>query len=192
AIERIFDGDDYLEFQPDHAPEMLCAEAKLSGRPVALIANRRGFLKTEKGARIGGIIYAESSRKVAYFVENAERNNVPLVYLQDVSGFMVGVEAERAGIIRAGAEMVETMACATVPKIILTMNHASGAGYYAMAGQGFDPNFIFSWPTGRMGVMEGDSAVQAVFGSELDRLKQNGQEPNASLELEMRKVRQTY
>src|SRR5689334_4675078 len=104
AIERIFDGDDYLEFQPDHAPEMLCAEARLSGRPVGLIANRRGFLKTESGARIGGIIYTESSRKVAYFVENAERNNVPLIYLQDVSGFMVGVEAERSGIIRAGAE----------------------------------------------------------------------------------------
>src|SRR5579862_7684073 len=92
AIERIFDGDDYLEFQPDHAPEILCAEAKLSGRTVALIANRRGFLKTEGGPRIGGIVYAESARKVAYFVENAERNHVPLIYLQDVSGFMVGVE----------------------------------------------------------------------------------------------------
>jgi 3-methylcrotonyl-CoA carboxylase beta subunit len=141
AIERIFDRDDYLEFQPNHAPELLCADAKLFGRPVALVANRRGFLKTEGGPRIGGIVYAESARKVAYFVENAERNGVPLIYLQDVSGFMVGVEAERDGIIRAGAEMVETMACATVPKIVLTLNHASGAGYYAMAGQGFDPTF---------------------------------------------------
>ena len=129
--------------------------------PVALVANRRGFLKTESGPRIGGIVYTESARKVAYFVENAERNGVPLIYLQDVSGFMVGVEAERDGIIRAGAEMVETMACATVPKIVLTLNHASGAGYYAMAGQGFDPNFAFGWPTARIGVMEGDSAVQA-------------------------------
>ena len=108
AIERIFDRDDYLEFQPNHAPELLCADAKLFGRPVALVANRRGFLKTESGPRIGGIVYAESARKVAYFVENAERNGVPLIYLQDVSGFMVGVEAERDGIIRAGAEMVET------------------------------------------------------------------------------------
>ncbi len=80
---------------------------------------------------------------------------------------MVGAEAEREGIIRAGAEMVETMACSTVPKIILTINHASGAGYYAMAGQGFDPNFAFAWPTARIGVMEGDSAVQAVHGPEL-------------------------
>src|SRR5260370_10159625 len=145
-IERILDRGDYLEFQPDHAPEMLCADAKLSGRPVALIANRRGFLKTESGARIGGIVYTESARKVAYFVENAERHNIPLIYFQDVSGFMVGVEAEREGIIRAGAEMVETMACATRPKIIGTLNHASGAGYYAMAGPGFDPPFTLRWP----------------------------------------------
>jgi acetyl-CoA carboxylase carboxyltransferase component len=192
AIERIFDGDDYLEFQPDHAPEMLCAEAKLSGRPVGLIANRRGFLKTESGARIGGIVYTESSRKVAYFVENAERNNVPLIYLQDVSGFMVGVEAERAGIIRAGAEMVETMACATVPKIILTMNHASGAGYYAMAGQGFDPNFTFGWPTARIGVMEGDSAVQAVHGPELEKLKAEDQPVPDELKRRIEKTRADY
>ena len=84
------------------------------------------------------------------------------------------------------------MATALVPKIVLTVNHASGAGYYAMAGQGFDPDFIFSWPTGRMGVMEGDSAVQAVFGSELEKLKKSGQEPNVALELEMQKVRETY
>jgi len=192
AIERIFDGDDYLEFQPDHAPEMLCAEAKLSGRTVALIANRRGFLKTESGARIGGIIYPESSRKVAYFVENAERNNVPLIYLQDVSGFMVGIEAERAGIIRAGAEMVETMACATVPKIILTINHASGAGYYAMAGQGFDPNFTFGWPTARIGVMEGDSAVQAVHGPELEKLKTEGKPVPDELQQRIEKTRADY
>ena len=123
--------------------EILCANARLSGYPVALIANRRGFLKTTAGPRIGGIVYTESARKVAYFVENAERQRMPILYVQDVSGFMVGAEAEASGIIRAGAEMVETMACATVPKIVLTINHASGAGYYAMAGQGFDPHFTF-------------------------------------------------
>ena len=192
AIERIFDGDDYLEFQPEHAPEMLCAEAKLAGRPVALIANRRGFLKTESGPRIGGIIYTESARKVAYFVENAERNNVPLIYFQDVSGFMVGADVEREGIIRAGAEMVETMACATVPKIILTMNHASGAGYYAMAGQGFDPNFTFGWPTSRIGVMEGDSAVQAVHGPEIDKYKSAGQPLPEELQQRVEKTRADY
>src|SRR5207245_507747 len=152
VIARLVDGNDYLEFQPAFAPEMLCATACLEGRAIAVIANRRGFLKTPQGPRIGGIVYTESARKVAYFVENAERRGLPLLYLQDVSGFMVGTEAESEGIIRAGAEMVESMACATVPKIILTLNHASGAGYYAMAGQGFDPHFTFSWPTARIGV----------------------------------------
>jgi 3-methylcrotonyl-CoA carboxylase beta subunit len=170
-LQRIFDGEGYSEFQPEHAPEMLCASARLDGRPVSIIANRRGFLKTEAGKRIGGIIYTESARKVAYFVETSERLGQPLIYLQDVSGFMVGPDAERAGIIRAGAEMVETMSCATVPKLVLTLNHASGAGYYAMAGQGFDPNFTFSWPTARIGVMEGDSAIVALYSAELEKHK---------------------
>lgn len=192
VIERIVDQDDYLEFQPQHAPEMLCANARLSGWPIALIANRRGFLKTEAGPRIGGIVYTESARKVAYFVENAERNNIPLIYFQDVSGFMVGADAEREGIIRAGAEMVETMACATVPKIILTINHASGAGYYAMAGQGFDPNFTFAWPTARIGVMEGDSAVQAVHGPELARLRESHSPIPDELDEKIEKTRADY
>ncbi len=171
VLNRIFDAADFAEFQPEHAPELLCADARLAGRPVAVIANRRGFLKADGRPRIGGIVYAESARKVAYFVETSERLGHPLIYLQDVSGFMVGPEAERAGIIRAGAEMVETMSCATVPKIVLTLNHASGAGYYAMAGQGFDPNFTFNWPTARIGVMEGESAVNALFAVELEKHK---------------------
>jgi 3-methylcrotonyl-CoA carboxylase beta subunit len=170
-IFRIFDAADYREFQPEYAPEMVCANARLCGRPVALIANRRGFLKQQGRPRIGGIVYTDSARKTAYFVENAEREGTPLVYLQDVSGFMVGPDAEREGIIRAGAEMVETMSCATVPKIVVTLNHASGAGYYAMAGQGFDPTFTFSWPTARIGVMEGDSAVVALYSAELEKTK---------------------
>jgi acetyl-CoA carboxylase carboxyltransferase component len=190
VILRIFDGGDYIEFQPEYAPEMLCANAVLSGHPVAIVANRRGFLKAEGRPRIGGIIYAESARKVAYFVEAAERLNQPLIYLQDVSGFMVGPEAEREGIIRAGAEMVESMSCATVPKIVLTLNHASGAGYYAMAGQGFDPNFTFNWPTARIGVMEGESAVQALFAVELAKHK-DGTLPE-ELRLAIEKTRADY
>jgi acetyl-CoA carboxylase carboxyltransferase component len=170
-IDRLIDAGDYIEFQPEYAPEILCATAKLHGRSIGVIANRRGFLKSAAGPRIGGIVYPESALKVAYFVENAERHSLPLLYLQDVSGFMVGREAEAAGIIRAGAEMVETMACARIPKIVLTLNHASGAGYYAMAGQGFDPNFTFGWPTARIGVMEGDAAVQAIHGPELAKYK---------------------
>jgi acetyl-CoA carboxylase carboxyltransferase component len=105
---------------------------------------------------------------------------------------MVGVEAETAGIIRAGAEMVESMACATVPKIVLTVNHASGAGYYAMAGQGFDPNFTFSWPTARIGVMEGESAVGAIYGPELEKLKTAGQSVPAELAAKIAQTRADY
>ena len=192
VIARIVDAGDNLEFQPAHAPEMLCATARLEGRPLAVIANRRGFLKTADGPRVGGIVYTESARKVAYFVENAERSGLPLLYLQDVSGFMIGVEAESEGIIRAGAEMVESMACATVPKIILTLNHASGAGYYAMAGQGFDPHFTFAWPTARIGVMEGDAAVQAVHGPELEKLRAKGSAVPTELEARMARTRADY
>lgn len=191
-IERLIDADDYLEFQPEHAPEMLCATARLHGRAIGLIANRRGFLKSASGPRIGGIVYTESARKVAYFVENAERQALPLLYLQDVSGFMVGREAETQGIIRAGAEMVETMACARVPKIVLTLNHASGAGYYAMAGQGFDPNFTFGWPTARIGVMEGDAAVQAVHGPELAKYKASGEPVPPELQASVERTRADY
>jgi acetyl-CoA carboxylase carboxyltransferase component len=189
-LSHILDG--FTEFQPAHAPEMLCAEATLHSRPVAVIANRRGFLKTPSGPRIGGIVYTETARKVNYFVEHAERAGTPILYVQDVSGFMVGLDAEKSGIIRAGAEMVESMACATVPKIVLTVNHASGAGYYAMAGQGFDPHFTFSWPSARIGVMEGESAVQAVHGPELARLKDAGVPIPAELQQKIDKTRADY
>src|SRR2546421_293448 len=157
---------------------------------MALIANSRGVIKGRKGGgetgapKIGGIIYTESAEKVAYFIENAERERIPLLFVQDVSGFMVGTDAEHSGIIRAGARFVEAMATATVPKLVLTVNHASGAGYYAMAGQGFDPDFIVSWPTGRLGGMEGGSAIQAVFGTELEKLKRQSAEPDAKLTAE--------
>jgi 3-methylcrotonyl-CoA carboxylase beta subunit len=105
---------------------------------------------------------------------------------------MVGAEAESEGIIRAGAEMVESMSCANVPRIVLTVNHASGAGYYAMAGQGFDPNFTFSWPTARIGVMEGDSAVQALYSAELEKLKRNGETPSAELTESIQRTRADY
>ncbi|MFN7934174.1 MAG: carboxyl transferase domain-containing protein [Bryobacteraceae bacterium] len=192
VVGRLVDGEDYLEFQPAHAPEILCANARIHGHAVALIANRRGFLKQDGKPRIGGIVYTESARKVSYFVEAADRAGTPILYLQDVSGFMVGPDAEASGIIRAGAEMVESMACVTVPKILLVLNHASGAGYYAMGGQGFDPHFTFSWPTARIGVMEGDSAIQAVYGPELDKLKTAGEPVPAELQERIDKTRADY
>jgi 3-methylcrotonyl-CoA carboxylase beta subunit len=193
-LECLLDDGHLDEFQADYAKEVITGHATIQGIKVGVIANARGMFRDPSGGapRFGGIIYTESAEKVAYFIDTCNRHGTPLLFVQDVSGFMVGPKAEHSGIIRAGARFVEAMATATVAKIVLTVNHASGAGYYAMAGQGFDPDFIFSWPTGRMGVMEGESAVQAVFGSELERLKKNGQEPSPELELEMRKVRETY
>ncbi|MEA2173000.1 MAG: 3-methylcrotonyl-CoA carboxylase beta subunit [Blastocatellia bacterium] len=194
VLDCLLDRGHLEEFQADYAKEMLTGHARVRGIQVGVIANSRGMIRPEAGGppRFGGIIYAESAEKVAYFIETCNRHQTPLLFIQDVSGFMVGAEAEHSGIIRAGARFVEAMATAAVPKIVLTINHASGAGYYAMAGQGFDPDFIFSWPTGRMGVMEGDSAVQAIFGTQLDKLKREGAEPDQELKAEMEQVRETY
>ena len=193
-LECLLDEGHLDEFQADYAKEMITGHARICGMQVGVIANHRGMVRMPGGKppRFGGIIYTESAEKVAYFIETCNRHQTPLLFVQDVSGFMVGPDAEHSGIIRAGAQFVEAMATATVPKIVLTVNHASGAGYYAMAGQGFDPDFIFSWPTGRMGVMEGDSAVQAVFGSQLEKLKKSGESPDEALTSEMDKVRETY
>ena len=169
-LRAIVDDGRLDEMQEGLAREMICGDATIDGIPVGIIANQRGLVKGRAGERprFGGIIYAESAEKVAYFIDRCDRQGIPLIFVQDVSGFMVGPEAEHEGIIRAGARFVEAMATAIVPKITLTVNHASGAGYYAMAGQGFDPDFVFSWPTGRMGVMEGEAAVQAVHGPSLE------------------------
>lgn len=193
VLDCILDGGHLDEFQAEYATEMITGHARVRGVQVGVIANSRGMVRMPSGApRFGGIIYADSAEKVAYFIDTCNRHSTPLLFIQDVSGFMVGPEAEHSGIIRAGARFVEAMATAVVPKIVLTINHASGAGYYAMAGQGFDPDFIFTWPTGRMGVMEGDSAVQALFGSQLEKLKSDGEQAGEELESEMEGVRESY
>src|SRR3989449_323008 len=193
-LDCLLDEGHLDEFQSDYAKEIITGHASVRGIQVGIIANARGMFRDPAGGapKFGGIIYTESAEKVAYFIDTCNRHRTPLVFIQDVSGFMVGPEAEHSGIIRAGARFVEAMATAFVPKIVLTVNHASGAGYYAMAGQGFDPDFIFTWPTGRMAVMEGDSAVQAGFGSQLEKLRAKGKEPSAELAAEMNAVRANY
>ncbi len=190
----LLDGGELDEFQPEVAREMICGHARIDGWPVAVIVNHRGIIRDEAGGRprFGGIIYAESAEKVAYFIDAANRQQTPLLFIQDVSGFMVGPEAEHEGIIRSGARFVEAMATATVPKLVLTINHASGAGYYAMAGQGFDPDFILSWPTGRMAVMEGESAVMAVHGAALSKARASGGEPAPEVTAAVEQMRGDY
>jgi acetyl-CoA carboxylase carboxyltransferase component len=194
VLACLLDGGRLDEFQPDVARELLCGHARIEGRPVAVLANARSVIKGKSGQmpRIGGIIYTESAEKAAFFIDTANREGIPLLFLQDVSGFMVGVEAEQSGIIRAGARFVEAMATAHVPKLVLTLNHASGAGYYAMAGQGFDPDFILSWPTGRMAVMEGESAVEAVHGVELAKARAERREPSPEVKASADAMRTDY
>jgi 3-methylcrotonyl-CoA carboxylase beta subunit len=194
VLDCLLDKGTLTEFQPGLAKELICAHARIEGWPVAVLANGRGVVKGQAGERprFGGIIYTESAEKAAFFIETASRERMPILFVQDVSGFMVGPEAEHSGIIRAGAHFVEAMATAPVPKLVLTINHASGAGYYAMAGQGFDPDFIVSWPTGRMGVMEGESAVEAVHGPELAKARKSGAEPPRAVQESMAAMRADY
>ncbi len=193
-LECILDEGALEEFQPDTAREMICGTGRVDGVPVGVIANARGLVRNpgEERPTFGGIVYTKSAEKVAYFIEMMNRQGRPLLFVQDVSGFMVGSEAEHSGIIRAGARFVEAMATATVPRVVLTVNHASGAGYYAMAGQGFDPDFILSLPTGRMGVMEGESAVMALFSGQIERLRAEGLVPDEALTTRMDEVRAEY
>ncbi|MEO7367192.1 MAG: carboxyl transferase domain-containing protein [Gemmatimonadaceae bacterium] len=193
-LGAILDDGRIDEFQKGLAKEMICGDASIDGIGVGVIANQRGLIKGRPGEkpRFGGIVYAESAEKVAYFIDRCDKQGIPLLFVQDVSGFMVGPEAEHEGIIRAGARFVEAMATTLVPKIVLTVNHASGAGYYAMAGQGFDPDFIFSWPTGRMAVMEGESAVQAVHGPALAAAKTKGEEPSSDVAESVDEMRVDY
>jgi acetyl-CoA carboxylase carboxyltransferase component len=194
VLNAIVDDGKLDEFQGNLAREMICADATIDGITVGVIANQRGLIKGRLGEkpRFGGIVYAESAEKVAFYIDRCDRQGIPLLFVQDVSGFMVGAEAEHEGIIRAGARFVESMATAHVPKIVLTVNHASGAGYYAMAGQGFDPDFIFSWPTGRMGVMEGEAAVQAVHGPVLEAAKKSKRDPSPELLEAVEEMRADY
>ncbi len=194
VLKAILDKGEIDEFQSALAKEMICGDARIDGIVVGVIANQRGLVKGREGERprFGGIVYAESAEKVAYFIDRCDRLGIPLLFVQDVSGFMVGAESEQEGIIRAGARFVEAMATTRVPKIVLTVNHASGAGYYAMAGQGFDPDFILSWPTGRMGVMEGESAIQAVHGPTLEAAKSGGASAPAETTAAVDEMRADY
>ncbi|MDQ2889135.1 MAG: acyl-CoA carboxylase subunit beta [Gemmatimonadota bacterium] len=193
-LKLIVDDGALDEFQGELAAEIICGDAAIGGIPVAVVANQRGLIRGRTGEkpRFGGIIYAESAEKMAYFIDRCDRQGIPILFVQDVSGFMVGPEAEHEGIIRAGARLVEAMATTRVPKIVLTLNHASGAGYYAMAAQGFDPDFVFTWPTGRMGVMEGEAAIQAVHGPAIDAARKSGSPVSPEVDAAINEMRADY
>jgi acetyl-CoA carboxylase carboxyltransferase component len=176
-IEHIVDRDTYEPFKADYGKTILCGYARIEGWAVGIVANQRKVIKNKKGEmQMGGVIYNDSADKAARFIMNCNQKKIPLVFLQDVTGFMVGSRSEHAGIIKDGAKMVNAVANSVVPKITIVIGNSYGAGNYAMCGKAYDPRFIYAWPTARIAVMGGDQAAKTLLQIQVSALKAKGQE----------------
>lgn len=176
-IKHLVDEGDFDEYKKDYGKTLLCGTARIDGWAVGIIANQRKIVKTKKGEmQMGGVIYSDSADKAARFIMNCNQRKIPLVFLQDVSGFMVGSKAEHGGIIKDGAKMVNAMANSVVPKFTIILGNSYGAGNYAMCGKAYDPRLIYSWPTAQMAVMSGASAAKTLLQIKVASLKKAGKE----------------
>ncbi|MCB0505539.1 MAG: acyl-CoA carboxylase subunit beta, partial [Cyclobacteriaceae bacterium] len=176
-IKRLVDKSQFTEYKADYGKTLICATARIDGWAVGIVANQRQVVKTKKGEmQMGGVIYSDSADKAARFIMNCNQRKIPLVFLQDVSGFMVGSKAEHGGIIKDGAKMVNAMANSVVPKFTIITGNSYGAGNYAMCGKAYDPRLIYSWPTARMAVMSGASAANTLLQINISAAKAKGQE----------------
>jgi acetyl-CoA carboxylase carboxyltransferase component len=174
-IRRLTDGSEFDEYKPLYGKTLLCGYARIDGWAVGIVANQRKVVKTKKGEmQMGGVIYSDSADKAARFIMNCNQRKIPLVFLQDVSGFMVGSKAEHGGIIKDGAKMVNAMANATVPKFTVVAGNSYGAGNYAMCGRAYDPRWMVAWPTAQMAVMSGASASKTLLQIRVASLKAQG------------------
>ncbi|GHN01208.1 methylcrotonoyl-CoA carboxylase [Cytophagales bacterium WSM2-2] len=175
VIKRLTDNSEFEEYKPLYGKTILCGYARIDGWAVGIIANQRKTVKTKKGElQMGGVIYSDSADKAARFIMNCNQRKVPLVFLQDVSGFMVGSRAEHGGIIKDGAKMVNAMANSTVPKFTFIIGNSYGAGNYAMCGKAYDPRLIYAWPTAQLAVMSGSSAAKTLLQIRVSSLKTQG------------------
>jgi len=180
VIARIVDGSKFEEYRAEYGKTVLCGYARIGGWAVGIVANNKKHVPTidaatgERRIEFGGVIYTESAEKAARFIMDCNQNLVPLVFLHDVNGFMVGKEAEWSGIIRAGAKMVNAVSNSVVPKIAVICGGSFGAGHYAMCGKAYDPRFIFAWPTARYAVMSGDSAASTLVEIKIKQLEREG------------------
>src|SRR5690349_22249981 len=176
-IARIVDAGEFEEYRAEYGETVLCGYARIGGWAVGIVANQKRHVQTlargsdQKRIEFGGVIYTESAEKAARFILDCNQNRIPLVFLHDVNGFMVGKDAEWSGIIRAGAKMVNAVANSVVPKIAVICGGSFGAGHYAMCGKAYDPRFIFAWPTARYAVMCGDSAAGTLVEFKLKQLE---------------------
>jgi 3-methylcrotonyl-CoA carboxylase beta subunit len=185
-IARIVDGSRFEEYRAEYGQTLVCGYARIGGWAVGIVANQKKNVTVaapgtgEKRLEFGGVIYTESAEKAARFILDCNQNLVPLVFLHDVNGFMVGKEAEWSGIIRAGAKMVNAVANSVVPKIAVICGGSFGAGHYAMCGKAYDPRFIFAWPTARYAVMSGDSAAATLVEIKIKQLEREGKKLSAA------------
>ncbi len=176
-IERIVDDSEFEQFKEDYGKTIVCGYARIDGWAVGIVANQRLIVKNKKGEmQMGGVIYNDSADKAARFILNCNQKKIPLVFLQDVTGFMVGSRSEHAGIIKDGAKMVNAVANSVVPKITIIIGNSYGAGNYAMCGKAYDPRFIYAWPTAKIAVMGGDVAANTLLQIEVASLKKKGME----------------
>jgi len=176
-IERIVDDSEFEQFKEDYGKTIVCGYGRVDGWAVGIVANQRLIVKTKKGEmQMGGVIYNDSADKAARFILNCNQKKIPLVFLQDVTGFMVGSRSEHAGIIKDGAKLVNAVANSIVPKITIIIGNSYGAGNYAMCGKAYDPRFIYAWPTAKIAVMGGDAAAKTLLQIEVASLKAKKQE----------------
>jgi len=198
-IARIVDGSEFEEYRAEYGETLLCGYARIGGWAVGIVANQKKHVQTlargsdQKRIEFGGVIYTESAEKAARFILDCNQNRIPLIFLHDVNGFMVGKDAEWSGIIRAGAKMVNAVSNSVVPKIAVICGGSFGAGHYAMCGKAYDPRFIFAWPTARYAVMGGDAAAGTLAEIKLKQLEREGQKVDEKARQEMlASVKATY
>ncbi len=193
VIARIVDGSRFLEYRPHWGETIVTGYARIGGYPVAIVANQRLVIKKKEKIEVGGVIYPEAADKAARFILEANQMFIPLLFLQDVTGFMVGKDAEHAGIIRRGAKLVNAVSNAVVPKITVILGGSFGAGNYAMAGKAYAPRFIFAWPSAKYAVMGGAQAAKTLLDIQVRALKARGKEPtDAELAELYKEIKQRY
>ncbi len=185
-LRTIVDDSELTEYKADYGKSIICTYARIDGWSVGIVANQREIIKNAKGeTQFGGVIYSDSADKAARFIMNCNQKNIPLVFFQDVTGFMVGSKSEHGGIIKDGAKMVNAMANSVVPKFTVVVGNSYGAGNYAMCGKAYDPRLIVAWPTAEIAVMSGASASKVLMQIEVASLKSKGEEITPEREKEL-------
>jgi acetyl-CoA carboxylase carboxyltransferase component len=185
-IKRLVDGSEFEEYKSDYGKSVITAYARIEGWAVGIVANQRKLVKNAKGEmQFGGVIYNDSADKATRFIANCNQKKIPLVFLQDVTGFMVGSKSEHSGIIKDGAKMVNAVSNSVVPKFTIIIGNSYGAGNYAMCGKAYDPRLIVAWPSAELAVMSGNSASKVLLQIETASLKKKGEKITPEKEAEL-------